>query len=157
MACMRRLSSLLLLPLLSCQAAPGPSSQGTLTALMAYDGLPKAARMRIIEGWTVWDESRLVAKDGGLANVVALLEVPGSEPWRSANPRMVFGDRCRPRIVFAPPGTDVELQNDTPRDVPFISCPNGRQRNPSRYVDVPAGKSARVAFEFPEAVPLDWL
>lgn len=143
----------LLVLLGSCQTAPPPATTGSLEAVIRYEGAPRAARLRETREGAYYDERRLVGPDGGLINVVAFVEVPGAPPWTSRRPRMVFTDRFRPRVVFASPGGEVEIQNGTLRDSYFISLP---KLNPSRWFDVPAAGSIHVSFERAEFIPLDW-
>jgi hypothetical protein len=149
---MRRATLVLLLPF-GCQAAPPPAASGSIEAVVKVDGRPRAGRPRKTREGAYVDERRLVGPDGGLANVVALVEVPGAPPWISRRPRMVFTDRFRPRVVFASPGGEVEIENGTLKDSYFISLP---KRNPSRWFDVPAASSVGVSVVLPEFVPLDW-
>jgi hypothetical protein len=144
---MRRALLLLLLPL-GCQVATG-----SFEAVVTTEGRPRSGRLRKTRESAYWDERRMVGANGGLANVVALVEVPGAPAWTSRRPRMVFTDRFRPRVVFANPGGEVEIENGTLKDSYFI---NVSKDNPGRWFDVPAASSIAVSFARPEFVPLDW-
>jgi hypothetical protein len=142
--------------------------RGTLRGRMIYDGKPPPQKRLDIttdkafcEKFHPVDESLIVAKDGGLANVVVWirpkrgreLALPANFKDRIKQPAVMDNPECRfdPHVLRVLVGQTLVIKNPDPiGQSAKVEC----VRNPSINVMIPTGGEQRVVLSVAERLPV---